>query len=183
MDTSRDSNSSTDGFFQQLEEQKSALQTSWNYITHTLNNALALSDYESLLGLIPYMEQGDGTLAYEYIGESRRLLRILHFIQLELRHQKIPFSSDCTDKNSLLEKYMLTLFALRRLSFRLSDSSVEEAAIWLQRNRLSVFAVYVITQEELIIPDKALYDTVNEVCSFYWTADEQQLFISLTGGN
>lgn len=183
MDISHVSDSSADEFFRQLEERKSALQTSWNHITQTLNNALHLSDHEALLGLIPYMEQGEGALAYEYTGESRRLLRILHFIQLELRYQKTPFSSDCTDKDSLLEKYMLALFALRRLSFRLSASSMEEAAVWLQHNKPSVFAVYVITREELITPDKALYNTISEVCFPYWTADEQQLFISLTAGN
>ncbi len=72
MDISSQLNSSTEAFFQELEKNKKALQDSWAYITETLNTALLQQDAEALLSLIPYMEQGDGTLSYAHIGESRR---------------------------------------------------------------------------------------------------------------
>lgn len=183
MDISSQLNLSTETFFQQLEKDKDSIQNSWFHITNTLNAALKRQDTKAMLDLIPYMEQGDGLSAYEHIGESRKVLTILHFTQLELAYQKTPFVLDCTDKNSLLEKYTLALFSLRRLSFRLSEASTEEAVNWLLHNRLSVFAIYVILQEEMIIPDEDLYGIIVEICSAYWTADEQQLFISLAAGN
>ncbi|MBD5537107.1 MAG: hypothetical protein HDQ99_15920 [Lachnospiraceae bacterium] len=180
MDISTQLQLSTDRFFQELDETKEAINASWSYITNTLDTSLKTQDVKALLNLIPYIEQGEGAQAYEHIGESRRILRILHIIQLELAYQKTPFFLRCVDKDSLMEKYMLSLFALRRLFFQLSEDSIEEAADRLLHNQLSVFAVYVMTQEDLINADSALYDKIIEICSAYWNADDKQLFLSLT---
>ena len=182
MDISSQLNLSTEKFFKRLEKNKDAIRDSWSYITETLNAALKHQDTDMLLNLIPYIEQGEGALAYEYIGESRRILRILHIIQLEIAYRKTPFSLHCADKGSLMEKYMLSLFALRRLFFQLSADSVKEAADLLLHNTLSVFAVYVMTQEDFITADNVLYDKIAEICSAYWDDGDKQLFLSLTAG-
>lgn len=174
---------STDKFFEELDQKKEAVQASWSYITGTLDTALKAQNSQALLELIPYIENGEGTPAYEHIGESRTILRILHIIQLELHYQKTPFFLHCTDKDSLMEKYMLSLFAIRRLFFQLSENSVKEAADWLLHNRLSVFAIYVMTREDLINAGSALYRTITEICSAYWNGGDKQLFLSLTGEN
>lgn len=183
MDISPQLNLSTENFFENLEKNKDAIWDSWSYITKTLNAALKHQDTDKLLSLIPYIEQGAGAPAYEHIGESRRILRILHIIQLELTYQKTPFFLHCIDKDSLMEKYMLSLFALRRLFFQLSADSIKEAADLLLHNTLSVFAVYVMTQEDLINADSALYDKIIEICSAYWNDGDKQLFLSLTAGS
>ena len=183
MDISSQCNVSTETFFKNLEENRNAIQNSWSYITETLNTALEYQDTDKLLRLIPYIEQGEGTLAYEYIGESRRVLQILHIIQLELTYQKTPFFLHCTDKDSLMEKYMLSLFAIRRLFFQLSADSVREASGFLQHNKLSVFAIYIMTREDLTGAGSALYDKIAEICSAYWNDGDKQLFLSLTAGN
>ncbi|MDE6129713.1 MAG: hypothetical protein K2G16_11065 [Lachnospiraceae bacterium] len=183
MDIFSQLNLSTDKFFQELNESKEIIRTSWSYITGTLDAALKGQDSKSLLALIPYIEQGEGTPAYEHIGESRQILRILHIVRLELTYQKTPFFLHCADKDSLMEKYMLSLFALRRLFFRLSEDSVKEAEDWLLRNKLSVFAIYVIIQEDFIFADNALYGKIAELCSAYWDDGDKQLFLSLTAGN
>lgn len=183
MDISAQLNLSTDKFFQELNESKEAIRTSWSYIANTLDTALKTQNSKALLELILYIEQGEGTSAYEHIGESRQILRILHIVRLELTYQKTPFFLHCADKNSLMEKYMLSLFALRRLFFQLSEDSVKEAEDWLLHNKLSVFAVYVITQEDLINADNALYGRIAEICSAYWNTGDKQLFLSLTAGN
>lgn len=180
MDTSSQLLASTDAFFAELETNKEAIRDSWNHIVATLDEALANRDSKTLLALIPYIEQGDGALAYEYIAETRRILRILHISRLELSYQKDPFFSQCTDKQSLMEKYMTALFALRRLFFRISEDSVEEAEDWLTGNPLSVFAVYVMTQEDLITPDNALYEAIADICFSYWNDDDKKIFLSLT---
>ena len=130
----------------------------------------------------PLYGAGGGTLAYAHIGESRRVLRILHIIQLELTYKKTPFFLHCTNKNSLMEKYMLSLFALRRLAFQLAEDSVKEAQNYLSTGRLSVFAIYIILQEDLICPTQALYDGILSLCSAYWNAADKELFLSLTAG-
>lgn len=183
MDISAGLNLSTDKFFENLSQKKDAVGASWSYITGTLDTALKTQNSKALLRLIPYIEQGEGTPAYEYIGESRRILQILHMIQLELTYQKTPFFLHCTDKDSLMEKYMMSLFAIRRLFFQLSADSVKEASDFLLHNKLSVFAIYIMTQEDLINAGSALYHTITEICSAYWNDGDKQLFLSLTAGN
>lgn len=172
-----------DQYFQELAQNKETLQKVWNYITRTVNEALPCQNYDLLLSLIPYIEEGDGNLAFEHIGESRRLLRILHIIDLERKFQKPPFSIPCNTMDELMEKYLLTLFALRRLQFYPSESAVSDAIFFLSQNKLSVFAIYVITQQDLIIPDSALYHRITELFTKVWTTAEQEMFISLITQN
>lgn len=173
-------NNSIELYFKELSQNKAAIAMADQYITEILNDALASPDYDRLLSLIPYIEAGNGRLAYQCLGEHHRILHILHIISLELKYKKSLFSSGCTDRKSLLEKYMLSLFAFRRLLFRLSESSFAEAASYLCKNELSVFAVYTIIQNELIIPDYSLYEKIVDIYSDYWSNKDIQLLRSLT---
>jgi len=176
--------SEAEQYFQELDQNKEATTAACLYIDNTIDKALSSQnncrqDINLLLSLIPYIESGDGELPYKYIGETHRILRILHIIQMEHKYRMILFCSGCDSKASLVEKYMLTLFALRRILFHLSDTSVEDAIIYLRQNPLSVFAVYVITQDDLILPDRSLYQKIGEIYSDYWSVSESQLFHSL----
>lgn len=166
-------------YFQELEAEKDAALAAEQTITNTLDRALKAQDTDLLLTLIPYIETGEGHLAYKYRGEIHRILRMLHIIELEQKYQKELFSSGCTCKDSLWEKYMLALFAFRRLLFQLSDTSVEEAASYLQRADLSVFAVYVILKDDLIVPDDSLYEQIISICSNHWDSGDIRLLLTL----
>lgn len=166
-------------YFRELESEKEATQAAEQSITNTLERALKMQDTDLLLTLIPYIETGEGHLAYKYLGETHRILRMLHIIELERKYHKNLFSSGCSDKKSLWEKYMLSLFAFRRLLFQLSDTSVEEAALYLQQADLSVFAVYVILKDDLILPDASLYEEIIRICSDRWSEGDIQLLLSL----
>lgn len=176
--------SEAEQYFHELSQDREATKTACFHIDHTLDEALNIQktgrqDIDLLLSLIPYIESGAGELPYKYIGETHRIFRILHIIEMEHKYQLTPFCFGCNDKVSLIEKYMLALFAFRRLLFHLSDASVEDAIFFLRQNPLSVFAVYVITQDDFILPDKALYQKIGEIYADYWSEEEQQLFLSL----
>ncbi len=178
--------SEAEQYFQELDRDKKATLAASLHIDATLDEALdarkrGCQDIPLLLSLIPYIENGDGELPYKYIGETHRILRILHIIEMEYKYHMPLFCSECKGKASLVEKYMLTLFAIRRLLFHLSDASVEDAIFCLRQNPLSVFAVYVITQDDLILPDQTLYQKIGEIYSDYWNESEKQLFLSLIG--
>lgn len=177
--------SEAEQYFQELSRDREATQAACSHIDNTLNEALNMDktgrqDIDLLLSLIPYIESGDGELPYKYIGETHRIFRILHIIEMENKYQMTLFCSGCNDKASLMEKYMLTLFAFRRLLFHLSDASAEDAVTYLQQNPLSVFAVYVITQDDLILPDAKLYEKIAEIYCDLWSHSTHQLFLSLT---
>ncbi len=166
-------------YFEELSQNNEAISTADQFITNTLTQALASSDLDRLLALIPYIETGDGSLAYKHLGELRRILRILHIISLEHKYQRHLFSVGCSDRKSLLDKYMLSLFSFRRLLFQLSQASIEEASLCLRQNMLSVFAVYTITQDDLIIPNDILYERIINLYSDFWNIGDIQLLLSL----
>ena len=126
-------NREAEEYFKNLAENKEALDKCYHYICNTLEEGLAAMDFEKLLSLIPYITSGEGHLAFEHIGESRRILRILNILSLERKYSERTFSSECFSKVELMEKYYLTLFAFRRLLFELSEDSMSEAAQYLQQ--------------------------------------------------
>lgn len=176
---SYDSCLEADKYFEELARNKDTLQKTWDLITRTVNESLPLKDYDHLLSLIPYIEEGNGSLAFQHIGESRRLLRILHIIELERKYQEPSFPTNCSTLDELVEKYMLTLFALRRLQFSPSEAAVSDAVVYLTQNRLSVFAIYIIIQQDLIIPDSTLYQKIIELYAGEWSQPDLTLFSSL----
>ena len=175
----RNLTSETEAYFEQLNRDRAATQTASLFIADRLREALGKQDIPLLLSLIPYIETGEGELLCKYIGETHRLLRILYIIRLEQKYHMNLFCTGCPDQKALMDKYLLTLFALRRLLFRLSQSSMEGATLFLQQNQLSVFAVHIITQEDLILPDDALYEKIQELHAHCWSDEEARLFASL----
>lgn len=176
---SYDSCLEADNYFRELSQNRENIENAWNFITRTIDEALSCQDTDLLLSLIPYIEEGHGAHAYKHIGESRRILRILHIIELEIKYGKIPFSYGCHTMRELLEKYLLALFALRRLQFRPSEAAVSEAVYYLSQNNLSVFAIFIITQQDLIIPNRDLYEQIIRLFEKDWTAADQELLTSL----
>ena len=130
---------------------------------------LALKAYETILTSLStliknneYIEQGDGHYAFTYIGSTHRLLRILYILQIENKYlAPSPLSSSCDNANELIDKYMLTLFALRRILFHFTEESLTDALTWLQCNAVSYIAVQIIIQGERIIPDQQFYSYLN----------------------
>lgn len=171
--------SEAEQYFEQLRRDKEATRAASLFISDRLREALGREDIPLLLSLIPYIETGAGELPYKYIGETHRLLRILHIVELEQKYHMKLFCAGCADQDSLMEKYLLSLFSLRRLLFELSEDSAREAALFLQQNRLSVFAVYIITQDDLILPDGPFYRKIMELHADCWSREETGLFASL----
>ena len=164
-------------YFRQMVLDFDATQNSYQHIFMTIDTALTTKEYDALWGLIPYIENGDGHLAFQYIGKTHRILRILNILNLEKKYRKTLFCQNCNSMNALWEKYILTLFAFRRILFKLSEESQDEAIIYLRNHPVSHFAAYIMTQDELIIPDQYFYETLALIYAHEWsTADVQQFF-------
>lgn len=163
-------------YFQNLADNRDALTSCYQHICDTLNQALSVQDYDAMLSLIPYMESGEGHLAFEHIGETRRILRVLNIISLEHKYLGETFASDCACMEEIMRKYYLTLFAFRRLLFQLSDASVEEAVEYLQGTAISHFAVYIITSEELMHATSEFFEIMANVYALYWDEVAMQQF-------
>lgn len=167
-------------FFDKYNQEYPAALSAFQFICSTLNEGLLENSNSKMLSLIPYIESGEGNLSFQYIGETRRFLRILYILRLEEKYGLKTFAHDISSYDALLEKYMLSLFALRRLAFALSPQSEEEASHFLLQNCLSPFAVYMLCNNELIVPSLSLYEKIAGISSQFWTKQESLLFESLT---
>lgn len=156
-------------YFSRIAIHKEQIAQSYQHIISTMDDALSRRDTAALLELIPYIETGDGQFAFQHIGKSHRILRILQIIKLELGFHQLPFSEGCTSFDELWEKYSLTLFALRRLTFCLSEDSVTEAVYFLQNQPISYLAAYIMAQNELLVPNPAFYEMLVEIYHHIWT--------------
>lgn len=179
MRTPSDLRQEAEDYFRQMELDLEATQNAYQHILATIDNALAKKDYSALYGLIPYIEEGEGHLAFQYIGKTHRILRMLNIIALEDKYHKILFCDGCDSAEALWEKYMLTLFSFRRLLFQLSDESAEEAATYLQNHPVSHFAAYMMVQDDLLIPNQAFYETLSLIYEQIWKPEDSQQFFTL----
>lgn len=167
-------------FFDKYNQEYPAALSAFQFICDTLNEGLLENSNSKMLSLIPYIENGEGSLSFQYIGDTRRFLRILYILRLEEKYGLKTFTHDVSSCDALLEKYILSLFALRRLAFALSPQSEEEAYHFLLQNCLSPFAVYMLCNNELIVPSLSLYEKIASISSQFWTKQESLLFQSLT---
>ena len=182
MRTLSDLQEEAENYFRQMKLDQSTTQNAYQTILHTMDRALKERDYVSLSRLIPYIEEGDGHLAFQYIGKTRRFLRMLHIITLENKYHKVLFCSGCDSVQALWDKYMLTLFAFRRLRFQLSEESMEDAVCYLQAHPVSHLAAYMMVQDELLIPDRDFYETLAFIYAREWSLEDNTQFHSLTNG-
>lgn len=179
MRTLSDLRQEAEDYFRQMELDLDATQNAYQHILDTIDTALADKNYAALRELIPYIEEGEGHLAFQYIGKTHRYLRMLNIIALENKYQKTLFCNGCDNAEALWEKYMLTLFAFRRLRFQLSEESVKQAVVYLQSQPISHFAAYMMVQDELLIPDQAFYETLAFIYAQEWSQTDIQQFFAL----
>lgn len=166
-------------YFRQLKEALSETKSACQYIDEVLDEALSTQNNSVLLSLIPYMESGKGKLAWKYVGGTRRILQILYIVRLEEKYHMELFCKGCRSKEELTEKYLVMLFALRRLVFCLSEESVEEAEQFLKSAGLSPFALHVVLQNELLPADLSIYQQLTNLFTESWNEEEKLLFIGM----
>ncbi len=144
-----------------------------------VDSALEKGNIDALLPLISYMESNEGYPMFQYISEARYLFRILNILTMEHKYQLKLFSYNTNNKNILIHKYKLTLFALRRILFSLSPESIAEAESFLLENVLSPFAIYILAKEELLLPNRTFFQKIEALYQPLWNNTELQIFHQL----
>ena len=179
MSTIEERTMEAEQYFAELKACREDTLHAYDHIVKIIDTALSTQDIELLLSLTPYIETGDGHLAFQHIGKVHRILRMLYIIHLEHKYQKTIFCTNCPNTDALLAKYMQTLLALRRISFQLSDSSIAEAIEYLKEYPISHFAAYFISKEELLCQSPAYYESLTDIFSDNWKTEDIHQFFAL----
>ena len=179
MQTLKEALLEAETFFEKYAQEYPRALSTYEKISALVNTALQQNDYSLLLSQIPCMETGNGYLTFQYIGEARQLFRILNIIALEQKYHTYSFTYKINNKQELIEKYRLSLFALRRILFDLSPGSTADAEYYLRQVHLSPFAIYILAKDELIIPNDLLFQKIQILYRPLWNHTEMQLFQQL----
>lgn len=180
MPIPRHSNAEADQYFRELKEQQEEIQAVYYHITDTITSALQKEDHPLLLSLISYIESQEGQSSYRFSGKPHRILRYLHIIELEYKYHCVLFCNGCQDADSIYDKYVSSLLAMRRILFQLSPESVAEAYDFLRANALSPFAIYTIANNDLIRPTADFYRQISDLYRDIWNETESQMFATFT---
>lgn len=169
-----------DEYFKELAANREIIQSTYQYVTDTITQALQTRDLPKLFSLISYIEDLEDTKAYSFTGRSQRILKYLHIIQLEHNYQCPLFCDGCPDADSVYDKYVSCLFAMRRIAFQLPPESIKDADAFLRVYTLSPFAVYIMTSDDRIDATKEFYQHMLNLYSDLWSETEIQMFIRFT---
>ncbi|MBD5464735.1 MAG: hypothetical protein HDR22_02775 [Lachnospiraceae bacterium] len=154
---------------QKLETDKSYCFDLYKTMKQHIDVCLGNKQYEALFDLLPYFEEPDSYPQFHNSSETRRIRILLHILKLELKFEKTPFFSTANDFNSLMEQYLLTVFAMRRLELALSEEAMAEAAAYLTTISPSIYAAMFLSQQEYFENYGNLYWNLYTCMKSFWS--------------
>lgn len=102
-------------------------------------------------------------MIFDTVGEMRRMRRIVEVMDLEKTNHFSLFSEGMHNTDELMEKYMLTIFSIRRFELEPTEELVEEGLQFLLQNRISPVAISQIVAEELFVPCAEILENLAKV--------------------
>lgn len=106
---------------------------------------------DKLKELMNYAEINKDNEAFEFSCEAIRAQRIILILFDEKQNGFKYFTSGVTSIDELKDKYLQTIFAIRRIEMGLSEDMIEEAICFLVEYNISPAALLRIIADELII--------------------------------
>lgn len=96
-------------------------------------------------------------MIFETMGEMRRMLHIVEILEMERMNYMVLFSKGVSNADALMEKYVMTIFAIRRVELEPTEDMLQEGIQFLLSNHISPVAIVHIVNEELFIDPKKIF--------------------------
>lgn len=158
----------------QLEQDKAYCFQKYGEIRTHIDLCLKNKDYPSLMTLSEYFKEADDKPHLHITSETIRVITLLQFLTMELEIGKTPFISSANDFATFMEQYTLTIFALRRLEFEISDQAMEEAVAYLNSIPFNIYSAMIIIDSEYFENYEKLYWTLYHNMSSWTIIDKIQ---------
>lgn len=159
--------------FQKIDADKSYCFDLYKNMQQHIDLCLGNKQYEALFDLLPYFEEPDSYPQFRNSAETKRIHILLNILKLELKYEKTPFLSTANDYNSIMEQYLLTIFAMRRLELALSEEAMAEAATYLTSIPLTIYAAMFISQNEYFENYGNLFWNLYTCMKPFWTISDK----------
>lgn len=166
----------SDDTLEALEKNKGAIKAIQERINHKIEEILTNPQESKVDELIEYIENGQGNLAFRFVGESRRVLRVMHILQMEIKFGGNLICKGCINKDALMQKYKAILYACRRILFEFHGGMLAEAKECLLQLAPSPFAIYIMCNDDLICASNTFFETIKDEMKSVWNPKEIALF-------
>lgn len=170
-----------DQFFADIVAGREKIEESKKVIFNMMDLAVKDNRRDIFESLISYITKKNGQYALHYVGEATRILNLCQIISMEYEFGERLLHDGCDGYESLKEKYFLTIYALRRILFALSEVSVEEAKSYLQSTAPSYLAVHLILEREIFRVDEVFMERIIDIFRSIWTLAQLEAFEKLRG--
>lgn len=124
---------------------------------------LEVQSNETLEVLNDFIEKEKNSLAFQLSCDSIRARRLINIFTKEKECSFNSFASNVKTIEQLKEKYLLTIFAIRRIELNPSDKMFEEGVLFLINNNISPVAIVKVIEEELIVEKIKTREKINEI--------------------
>lgn len=124
---------------------------------------LEVQSNETLEILNDFIEKEKNSLAFQFSCDSIRARRLINIFTKEKECSFNSFASNVKTIEQLKEKYLLTIFAIRRIELNPSDKMFEEGVLFLINNNISPVAIVKVIEEELIVEKIKTREKINEI--------------------
>lgn len=157
----------------QLDEDKEYCFSIYKEMRECVDLCLKSNEYQPLFDLLPYFEKPEDYPRLRHTGETRRLNIMINALKLETKYHKNSFLSTTTDYENLFEQYTLTIFALRRLELKLSETSIEEAENYLTSIPFNIYIARLIIENEYFENYENLYQSLYHCFKNIWSIPDK----------
>jgi proteasome lid subunit RPN8/RPN11 len=166
-----------------FEADKDYCMEVYQHMQELADECFRSGEYDKLFELSPYFESPKSYPKFHMTGETYRINILLNIIRIEHSYPgSVPFLSDVDSFESYVEKYTLTIFALRRLELALAEQSMQEARAYLENIHLSPYVAAIIVENERFEKCPRLYWNLYECMADIWTAEEKIFWLKLFDG-
>lgn len=133
------------------------------YLAQTANLKNRMNDYladkseEKLRLLVEFVESYEMNETFHVVSDVYKLKKIIKILQLEVESQEIPFSTDVSNCEELLNKYLTTTLLIRRIEVGMEEKLIEQTIEYLNRNSISDIAIQNILEKEIFAQKEQVY--------------------------
>jgi len=148
------------------EEEWLVIFSKYYYVKSCINEGLEIKDINKLYHVLDYMGN-EGAILIKYFSDMLRLRRMLQIIKVEYENNlKDSFITGVYDYTMLMEKYITTVFYLRRIEMDYVDGHKNEMIDFFANNKITWVAVYSILINETLVKD------IEIICILYNLLEE-----------
>lgn len=167
---------SSDKDFNKFQENRKYSFYFYQYAENLFDKYLQTGEYQKLFQLFTYFEHPQEYPRLERSAETLRMHVMLKMLQLEFKHNKIPYISSADSFSALMTQWYHTTFSLRRIEMNFQGPLLADAVNYLYSIPFNIYAAQLFLHQEYFENYDRLYSALLNYFSEIWSLNDRMLF-------